>query len=169
MLFTGGVVYLPKLRRLAKGILSKNGCLIKKTLEFLVSQTSLTDLTSALGPGWSCLWARTSTYFWSTRTDSRDPPGHSAGNSTKSSVNTDNIYPEHIHLDCLAVLPHILAGARVLVPQEPPSLEVFSLCSPHHAEDINMELLSDKSPHQHQVRQMTIPLQHCIVKWHSIL
>ena len=40
MLFTGGVVYRPKLRRLAKGILSKNGCLVKK--DIIIS--GLTDL-----------------------------------------------------------------------------------------------------------------------------
>ena len=37
-----------------------------------------------------------------------------------------------IYLDRLAVLPDILARAAVLVPQQPPSLEVLSLGSPHH-------------------------------------
>ena len=37
-----------------------------------------------------------------------------------------------IYLDRLAVLPDILARAAVLVPQQPSSLEVFSLGSPHH-------------------------------------
>jgi len=35
-------------------------------------------------------------------------------------------------LDCLAVFPHVLAGAGMFVPQEATSLEVFSLCPPHH-------------------------------------